>query len=294
MKKNVKTGIVLLFIILVGVLSTVLYCVFISKRAINLVLPNLNEISYVHIDLTKDLALVKLFAYVQNKMPYKMVIDTIYFKVKLNGFKVAEETIPVLINQSRFETDTIELPVHFSLKDIKKIINDIQVQDSTNLDASFYVVYNTFYGKQKFHFNKSTKIATPIPPQLNILKVEYGNYKLIKKTADALIKIEIVNNSKYIDLQLNNIRYNYQINNTLFSKGTFQESIHIKPDSSLTIEIPMVIEFIHPLKTVLKILLDKDKSKYTLNLQSNVIVNTINNNEIPIEVDATGYMELVK
>ena len=87
MKIKYKTGKILLIILVIGVISTICYYIFNPKKAINLVFPGLNEISYVHIDLKKDSTLVRLFVLVQNKMPYKMVIDTIHFEVQLQWFQ---------------------------------------------------------------------------------------------------------------------------------------------------------------------------------------------------------------
>jgi len=294
MKKNVRIRKILFILILFIVIAMVLCFVFNPEKAINLILPKINKISYVYIDLKKDTSLVKLTAYIQNKMPYRMVIDTIHFEIKLNGLNIIEESIPVLINQSRFSTDSIELPIHCSINNIKKIIAGLHGQDSTYLDASFYIVYNTFIGKKKLRFNKRIEIATPVPLQLKILEVEFKNYKFINKTSEALIRVEIINKGKYIDLQLNNIEYNFQIKNTFFSEGIYKGTIQVKPTSCVIVEIPIVIEFINPSKTVWKILHDKDQSKYVLNLQSIVKIKNFNNTAIAVEVDATGNMELVK
>ncbi|MBI5008213.1 MAG: hypothetical protein HZB98_00850, partial [Bacteroidia bacterium] len=116
-------------ILVIATFSLVLYYLFNPAKSINLVLPGLNEISYIHIDLKKDSALVNLFVFVQNKMPYKMVIDTFHYEIDLNGSKIVEETIPVQIDQTWFETDTIELPVNISIKETRKIISNLQGQD---------------------------------------------------------------------------------------------------------------------------------------------------------------------
>ncbi len=98
---KIKTGRykVLLIILAIFIVLVISYYLLNPKKAINLILPGLNEISYIHIDLKKDSALVKLVVIVQNKMPYKMKIDTIHFEINLNSLRMVEETIPLrLIN----------------------------------------------------------------------------------------------------------------------------------------------------------------------------------------------------
>ncbi|MES2592117.1 MAG: LEA type 2 family protein [Bacteroidota bacterium] len=284
------------FLVIIGfIIVVILYYVFNPKKAVNLILPNLNEVSYVHIDMKKDSALIKLFALVQNKMPYKIVIDTIHFEIKLNDFTLSEETIPVQIDQGSFDKDTVEIPINLSIKKIKQVIGDLQEQDSTYMDVNVYVVYNTFIGQEKLNYNKRIKIASPIPPQIKVVKVEHKKYNFRNKRSEAIIKIEIINKGKYIDLQLNDIEYDLQIKNTLFSKGIIKRSINVKPGSSLIVDIPVTIEYNNPLKTAWLIARDKDKSKYELNIKSDIKIKNFENiNVIPVEIDATGNMELVK
>jgi LEA14-like dessication related protein len=295
MKIKFKKGKILLIILVIVIISIICYFIFNPKKAINLIFPGINEISFIHIDLKKDSALLKLYVFVQNKMPYKMVIDTLNFEVILNGYKMVEETVPVQIDQKWFETDTIELPVNISLKEIKKTIGDLQGQDSTDMEINFNIVYNTLIGREKVNINRKIRIASPIPLKITILKLEHKKYNMQDKTSEAVLKIEIINNGKNIDLQLNEISYNLQIINTLFSKGIVIRPINIKPESSQIVDIPIIIEYSSPFKTAWLIVTDNDILKYDLNLKSNVKVNGITDlKAIPVEIDATGTMELVK
>lgn len=271
------------------------YYILNPRKAINLIFPGIKEISYIHIDLKKDSALVKLYVFVQNKMPYKMVIDTLHFEIKLDGFKMVEETVPVQIDQKSFETDTIELPVNISLKEIKKTIGDLKGQDSTDMDVNFWIAYKTIIGNKKIHIDRKIRIPSPISPQITILKLEHKKYDLNEKTSEAVLNIEIINNGKNINLQMNEISYNLQILNTLYSKGIVARPIDIKPGSSQIVDIPIIMEYIRPFNTVWLVLTDNDTVKYDLNLKCNVLVNPLKDlRTFPVEIDATGTMELVK
>jgi len=293
MRRSLKiSALVVLLFCIVGV---TFYYIYNPKKALNLILPNLNEVSFLHVDLKKDSALVKVFITVQNKMPYKMVIDSLGFEMKLNKVTISKEVVGVYINQKKHEMDTIEIPIHLSIKQIRNLVKSLQHLDSVNLDLNTFVVYNTFTGQQRFHLDKTIKIETPITPELKVLKIESGRYNLRHKTAAALIKIQITNKGKYLDLKLENIQYNLKIKNTISIIGTLKKTVNVKPKSSIVIDIPIVITYLHPLKTALLIARNEDKVKYTLNIQSELTVNNIkNSNSIPIEINAKGNLELVK
>jgi LEA14-like dessication related protein len=83
--------------------------------------------------------------------------------------------------------------------------------------------------------------------------------------------------------------------NTLFSKGIVTQTIDIKPASSLIVDIPVIIEYLSPFKTAWQIVTDNDSLEYDLNIQTVVTVNSFETPySIPVEVDASGTMELVK
>jgi LEA14-like dessication related protein len=295
MKKKTKTGCFVLIMLFIVLGACAGYFVLNPKKAINLVLPNLNEISSVNINMKKDSVCIKLVLFTQNRMPYKMIIDTIHFEVKLEGISLTNETIPVLLNQSRFETDTIELPVHLSMKKIKNTISGIKGQEKATLEAEVYLVYKTFLGRHKVSINKKIEIPAPVPPQLKIVRVSFNNVKLREKKSGAIILLEIINNGPLLDFQLTDIYYDFQIKNTLSSKGKYQNTVKIKPHSITSIEIPMVLEFHCPLKTVWSVLRNKDKSKYDVRIKANINISQLKNMKpIPIEVEATGNVELMK
>jgi LEA14-like dessication related protein len=295
MKIKYKTGKILLTILVIMIISMICYYIFNPRKAIHLIFPGINEISAIHIDLKKDSALVKLYVFVQNKMPYKMVIDTLNFEIKLDGFKMVEEAVPVQIDQKSFETDTIELPIHLSLKEIIKTIGDLQGQDSTDMEINFNIVYNTLIGRKKLNFNRKIRIASPTPPQITILKLEHKKYNMNDKTSEGGLTVEIINNWKDLKLQLNEISYDLQILNTLHSKGIVNRPIDIKPGSNQIVDIPIIIEYSRPFKTAWQVVTDNDLLEYDLNLKCTVNVNIIEYfRAIPVEIDATGTMELVK
>jgi hypothetical protein len=289
-----RTGYVFL-ILICAVVGIILYYVFNPVKALALVLPSFDEISYVHFDIKNDSAHVKVFVIVKNNQPYKLQIDTFFFKIGLAGTELLQEKVPVHLGLSKYKSDTLQVPLHFSISKVKRILANIRDQDSTELKTDIYLVYNTFVGQKRFDYSNKKTIQVPIPPEVKVLKVQQTDYHLGRSTAKANIKVQIINQGKYVDLKLNDIRYSLRIKNTLSSNGMLKEPVNIKPGTSMIVNIPAIINLDHPLKTAWLVALDKDNSKYTLNLRSNVKVNNFKEiNIIPMEVNAVGVMELKK
>lgn len=291
-KKIIYTS---LLIIIIGVAGVILYYVINPKKVIGLILPELTNVNYIKADFKNDSAYIKASVVVQNNCFYRLTIDTIYFKIKLSGVNVAEEKIAVMLRQSRLEVDTVDLPINLPIKKNRALIKSRQHLDSTDAELDCYIVYNTLIGQITLPYQKKMKIASLKLPQLKIQDIERGKYTNSEKALDVVVKLAIINKGKYINLELNDIKYDLQIINTFSSTGTIPGKISIEPASDLTYQLPMIMEFDNPLKTAWLVAWNKDKSAYKLNLHTNVKVNNFNNNIlIPVEVNAAGIMELVK
>ncbi|MBA2612079.1 MAG: LEA type 2 family protein [Bacteroidetes bacterium] len=285
--------VILLFVIALA--GLIIFYLFNPRKALKLVFPDLTNISYIKAVIKNDSAFTKISMVLQNKNPYKLDIDTLDFNLKLNDTSIAHQTIALKIEQARFDIDTIKLPLNLSIKKIRGLISRLQDQDSTSVEVSGYIVYQTLFGRAKINFDKKTPILVPIPPEIKVLKVERNGYNIRDKILKASATIEIINKGKNLDLSLTNIQYDMTVKNTLRSKGIISKPLVIKPHSSIIIKLPVEIEIYHPLKTVWLIKTDNDQLNYTLHIKCNVKENISESSfASPTEVTATGILELVK
>jgi LEA14-like dessication related protein len=293
--KIVKILVVILLIIISAV--SILFYFYNPRKAIDLILPDLSQISYINADVKEDSVRTKINVIVQNRSPYKLTIDSVYFEVRLNDKQLVEELVPIELKQLRYQTDTVELPIDISRKKLKGILANLKDVDSTDISANCYVVYNTVFGHVKLRYNKISHIPVPIPPKIKVVKVERKQYSVIDKTLYATVQLEIINKGKNIDIQLSNIRYQFQVENSLSSEGTIDKIVTVKPASTEYLEILIAIKVERPLKTAIAIITDNDRMNYSLHLTADMIenmTNKINREPIQTEINANGILELKK
>ena len=292
-KSKTALRIILFAVLVIGALAA--FYLFNPGKAVTLVFPDLNRISYINAVIKHDSAYTKISMVLQNKNPYKLDIDTVNFEVKLNDTTIAQQEVALNIKQSRFDVDTVQLPLNLHIKQIQSLIKHLQSQDSTSAQIKGYIVYQTIFGRKKINFNKEKKISVPVPPKIKILKMERKGFNFKEKILDANATIEIINASKKLDLELTDIHYEMDVKNTLHSDGLISKSITIKPQSSVILHIPIKIEVFHPLKTAWLISVDKDRLNYSLHITGNVKENVSEKSfTSKAEVFATGEFELVK
>lgn len=297
MKRHKGLKIFLIIFILIAIAAVVLFYKFNPKKAIQLILPDLSKVTYINASIAGDSVNTKVDLIVQNKSPYKLDIDSVSFEIQLNDQLLLKELVPVNLKQHRYQVDTIQLPVNISRKKLKQILSGLKGKDSTELNANFYIIYNTVFGRVKLKYDKVIHIPVPVPPQIKVLKVERKKFNLMAKELNTLILLEIINAGPTIDLQLYDIHYQIKIENELSSEGTIDKMVVIKPKSTETVEIPVDIHVKHPVKTIVAILTDNDQMNYTLNIQAKMIekmVKDVKQDPIPVEINASGILELKK
>ncbi len=286
---------VLLILSVLIIAGFILYYVYNPKKAISFAFPDLHRISNVNALIKNDSAFIDISLVLQNKNPYNLDIDTIVFEIKLADTLVAKQTMPLNIKQSRFDEDTVILPLNLKVHQMMHLIRSLQKQDSTTLEVKGYIVYETIFGRAKIDIDKNMNIDVPVPPKIKVLKVERQGFNLKDKIMKVNASIEIINDGKRLDVELSDVHYEMTVKETLHTKGTYSKLIVVKPQSTITLNIPMEVEIYHPLKTAFKIATNDDKMNYVLHLTF-MAKEYVSEKELksPTEITATGELELKK
>ena len=275
-------------------LGIILYFIFDSRKALSLIFPDFSDVSYITSDIRNDSAHTILYVVVQNKNIYKSTIDTIYIEAELNNIKIVQQKIPMHLNISKRGSDTIALPLDIPVKKTQQVIKDLKGQDSTGLAVKCYIVYTTFFGSSKIHFQKQVKIRTPIPPEIKVISVKQKKYDLREKTLSATVTVQIINRGKYIDIQLDSIYYQITLKKTLHTQGFIARAITVKPMASTTFDIPVTVILEHPLRTAFRIALDRDVIDYECKIKCKAWENHLKKHTAtPIEINTSGTVELI-
>jgi|GEM_PF-3216896 len=296
-KKGLKHPIWLAFFILLFLLlaALVFYFFYFPKKALNLVLPNIEDVSRIQINLNGQKALVNISLIVENKMPFKMEIDTLKFSIILNGIKLAEEQLPMKLKLLGNAKDTIHLPINILIADLNKVILSTKNKDSTDLEASISVQSKSFIGKHTFSYHKKTRVLCPVLPEIKVLGATRGKYKIFEKSFHVNVTLMVINNGKFVDMELNNAVYYFKIKNTLYSSGYLPPHIIIKPGTVKTYTLPIEVKILHPAKLAWRVVTDKDLLNYALTVNVGLTINSYGlKHTVPVELQAAGLIELVK
>ena len=276
----------MIFLILV-LLGLAAYLYLNPKKALRVIIPDLNAMENLHVTLLQDTALIEARLDIENKGLFKLDIDSLEYRVKMDTATLLSESRYLGLELRRSQKDTIDLPVALPFKRMRKVIREHQGQDSLDLPIEVKLVYGTVFGRKVLRYSKTIRIEVPRPPEFEIEKVEYLRRE--KKTGFFMIHLKMLNHGK-VRLNVSDLHYRFEAPELFSARGREQKMVHIEPRSAITVQLPVQVEF----KQVFKLLgrwLGRREVDYQLKVTGLIQVKD-GERKIPIEVERRGRMEL--
>ncbi|HTL80882.1 MAG TPA: hypothetical protein VL651_04220 [Bacteroidia bacterium] len=262
------------------------------ERIIRHFIPTVKQTGGVSIVIKNDTSYVHSKVVVENNSFLEIEIDSMQYSVGLFDKTYLQDRLFIGEKLSAHTHDTIDfafrIPYSAILKDVK---TERKYGDSADYSFVVSLQYSTVFGKGKFLVNKSAKLELPLPPELQIVDVNYRKPDLRSILAD--VKIRITNNS-VVALEIKDLVYAMNILKTGNINGSYRDTVIIKPKDFTLITIPVKIDVFNMGRTMFDILINKDQWDYTLKLNANL--RSTDPVELTFHLDLTqsGKMELRK
>lgn len=276
----------IILILLLGGVGYLIYFLIERHKMLNLLLPEVTEITLVKADIRQDTAFVEVNMILTNKAPYEMNIDSIVCDLSLGGTKLLAVSQYVGLRQQSGQSDSVMFSVNIPISHTRNKIMSLQNQDSTGITIEAAIVYSGL----RVPFVRSQKIEVPVPPKIKLLKTENLEVKLFKKKVTADLFLQIINEGKNLALDLHDIQYELTVGNDLATKGKFRD-VSIKKQSSQILKFPLNVNLLHPGKTIGKIINHKDRLPFKVKISAYLDFGKLK--RIPVVIFASGRMELV-
>lgn len=277
----------------IALLALLFFYILNPFRALRLVFPDITSISHLHADLRNDSVYTVVQVLATNRSPYRLVIDTIFAEIRLaDTVLVRERTAPAL-DQRRFQSDTLRLPLRFSIKAFRATVASLAGKEKTELRVSFYIVYNTFAGRVKLPLEQTFTIDVPVLPEIKLLGIRNKKLDLKEKTFRATVLLEIINQGDLLDLRLDNLRYYFRAGDMLNSSGVIPGRVVIAPRSNRRLNVAVKLELERPVKSLWTALFKKPVN-YDFVLKCNLEIDPPGNltpRYLPVDITASGIID---
>lgn len=274
-------------ILLLGAIGVAVFIYIRKQKMLNLILPEMTEITLIKAEIRNDTAFVEVSAIVQNKALYPMNIDSIVCDLSLGGTKLVSTSQYVGVNQQPGESDTVTFSVNIPIQRTQDKIRSLQNQDSTGIAIHATIVYSDF----RLNLSKGKRIEVPVPPKLRVVKTERKDLNILKKDVQVDLFVEITNEAKKLSLDIHDIQYELTVGDDLHTQGKYGKDVFIRPFSSIVLKFPLDFTMHHPLETIRKVWLDNDRVPIRIKLSGYLDVGEMK--RIPVVIFASGQVEMV-
>jgi LEA14-like dessication related protein len=283
----------ILLLLLLCIAGIALYYYKNQKEALKFILPKIKKVTLVKAKIHHDTAHIELYVLAQNQSPYTLNIKSIAYDAYLGKVKLITEEQHLGLVQRSNEEDTVDLVLKIPTKHTMSTIDSLQQSDSTDIKFDFKVIYNTFFGEKQIDLSRTYNIEVPIPPRIRIIETDRKKFRLFKKNADVDLYLEITNEGKFIELEIEDLHYELILgNNELYTHGKFGKKIKIDPGSKVSLKFPLHFDIKKPGSTLVKIWTNEDRIPFHLTLKG--YLNGRKFNHLPVEIIGSGKTELVK
>lgn len=277
----------LFLLLLIATAALVVFLYIRRQKMLNLILPEMTEITLIKADIHSDTAFVEVSAIVVNRAPYPMNIDSIVCDLSLGGTTLVSTSQYVGIRQESGESDTVSFSVNIPIGETRKKIQSLQGSDSTGVSINATIVYSGY----RLNLARGKQIEVPVPPQLRVIRTEQTELNLAKKNVKVDLFLQIINDGKNLSLSIEDLQYDLTISNDLTTKGKYKKDVYIEPFSATVLKFSLDFTMINPKGTIRKIWTDNDRVPFRLMLSGYLSAGKMK--RIPVVLFVSGELELV-
>jgi LEA14-like dessication related protein len=282
------SGLFILLLIIAGFILIKFY----PKKLIWLVVPEVERIGDININLADDWAHLSSQLTVVNKSFFTITIDSIRYSLKLMDQEYIHHEKYLGLSLKPSASDTVNFSIDIPLEElIRDLKEERKSGDSMNYAVNLSLVYSTLFGNAKLPLNKTAKIKIPRPPDLELTGIKY--HKLHLDHFDADISLNIINYNN-IEMTISDLKYLIRIHDAAEVSGIYKEPVHIKALSESGVILPIRVEMKNVGAAFLKIIANNDKYKYTLKANGNVDLLSPKQETFHVNLMKEGVMELKK
>jgi LEA14-like dessication related protein len=267
-KKRWWWRILLLLVVVLG--GVALYFVIYPKKLAKVILPDFNKVEELNAMIRNDSLYLNARGVFQSETFLPLSVDSLQYNFFVEDCVLYENKKMVDLHLAPGESDTVNINIHLPFDRLRHVSRYIHDMDSVTIGTDCQVVYKYFGRHITVKFTKKGRILRPVPPRITLAGLEKKKIKHWGKQIDTSAKLKVVNGSKKLNLQITDLEYTIRLGDKVRGHGRYPAPIDLKPQSTMTVSIPVSLNVDQPLKTAYELLVAKNKVHYNLDASAMV------------------------
>lgn len=286
---------VIFSVIGVAILAGIIYLVVkfqqSDKGVADYIVPQLQLAQMQLTNLTAEQADMNMNMVIDNPAPVGLNIDSLHYKVYIEGNEVVKTTYPDSIQVDANDTTTVSLPITIYYDKLVSVLDKLEKQGK---DSVIYKIDATIFSDMdiipKDTFNLEAEKLLPLvrSPEINItdLNVEDLSFSGATMKVEALVK-----NKNVFSFGFENMSYRLQIEDNEWMEGDKPGTVNIPAKDSATITIPVELNFKELGQGLYDLIRKGDELTYDFRLSTSMVSDEHILEESDITLNATGKLK---
>jgi LEA14-like dessication related protein len=288
--------IVFLVLLLLVAAAAVIFFQTTSKEELvqqgkNYVMPDLQSTKTVIDEITADSMKGKLIMRVKNSLPFTIDIDSLQYKVTIDGDTVTKGYDDNGIRIEANSNDEVTVPIKTNIRSFYKKVEQLE-SDSANVGVHA-VLYNSFpvVGSRAIPVNFTKKVYIPKLPKVEVEGVDLSNLGL--KGGKLQVKVKVTNYSS-MPYTINGFTYRFKMSDNIDMKGTSQEKFNFRKKGTEIINIPVDIDLNQIGEAAMKILFKSDDTPYNFSGNMHIVTEQAGLGTFDMAFQSSGTIKQLK
>lgn len=230
------------------------------KQGKNYVMPDLQSAKTVIDEITADSLKGKLTLRVKNSLPLTIDIDSLQYKVTLDGDTVTKGYDDTGIRIESKSNDEVTVPIKVNIRSFYQKVR--QLESDSAMVGIHAVLYNHFpvVGSKAIPVNFTKKIYIPKLPKVEVDGIDLSNMGL--KGGKLQVKVKVTNYSA-MPYTVNGFTYHFKMSDNIDLKGKSDQNFNFDKPGTEIITIPVDIDLNQVGEAAVKILFKSEDTPYT-------------------------------
>lgn len=261
------------------------------KKGANLVMPDMRSMKMNIQEITADSIKASLTMRINNSLPMTIDIDSIQYKIAMEGDTVvrgySREGIRIAANSN----DEITVPVRTN---IRTFTNKVKELERDSVDISVYtILYNSFpvVGKKEIPITINRTVFVPKLPEVEIESIKVDNLSF--SGGKLLVNMKVTNYSS-MPFTIDGFSYRFRMSDNMDVKGTSAEKFNFRKKGSEIITVPIDLKLNEVGEAAFEMLFKSESTPYRMTSTMNIKSDMPGMDDFDMTYHSTGTIKELK
>ncbi|WPP51593.1 LEA type 2 family protein [Catalinimonas niigatensis] len=249
------------------------------------ILPKLEVLTFQIKSFEEERILLEMQTMIDNKMPLSFQIDSLSYRVLMEGTEIIQSTYPDSILLEANDNSQVDLPLTLYQQKISSTMEEIEQQ---NADSIAYELYARLYTDlpamegEPIELNFTKQVPFIKRPEINLEGASIEKFGL--ETSEITLTVQVINPNQF-SFQIRDTNYDFRVKGDSLVSGNIEKTTSIASYDTTSFEVPIKLQLEEVGESAFNLLFNPEETNYSFTISSTLEsqLDMLNNSTLKIE-----------